>query len=509
MEAFGHFHTGTGTSAVAYQGGSWLGLPPHHSGRGFEFSIFPEHVDAQFSPSVIGPKVFSMTCKSHANEGRWTERHLVFLEYCVRLGLIVADTFGQGGLLWTRCSLTKPFRFSCLDHVLSDYRCVASWNPLVVHKSHDKFLKKWGDHRPCNFIVHEEGGTTKRKVIAAYRRPVSYTGWSPKTSHDALDFCRKLTSWSCLDTHFHNVTTLCDSLLAHALDVPFTTSAQRRRAICERPHDLANIRDALKQPLNSDEERRRRRRRERAALARWHTRQFDIMGGIVGAKRIDEYKPVSLVHCFGELTGDRKAWQKMLIEHWADRFHDPLDAPDAQARFYREKSRQTDGSAHTVLSFGSYVIALAHAKCGTAGGPDGLVNEMLRSAPWHFHMMNYCLLNMRFEDRDEAGARHDLLKNFRVSWIRKDCEGVDLSSFRPICSGSIESKQYIRMLLGPAPFAWIVPLLPLWGFRPRLSAQMLTTMLNVLVNTNLQLDNSATPASYDLCILQLDVESVR
>ena len=153
-------------------------------------------------------------------------------------------------------------------------------------------------------------------------------------------------------------------------------------------------------------------------------------------------------------------------------------------------------------------MALSGAKTGIAGGPDDLTNEMLSSAPWSFHCVFHTLFQCRFQNAFEPDAlKVDTLKHFIASWLRKDHDGDTLNSYRPLCRGSVSSKQFMRQLIGVTPFDRLVHRMPFWGFRPRLSSQLLCFALNCLICSSVQMANpNNVNAQFDFCCLQADVE---
>ena len=69
-----------------------------------------------------------------------------------------------------------------------------------------------------------------------------------------------------------------------------------------------------------------------------------------------------------------------------------------------------------------------------------------------------------------------------ATWIRKDTESDQLTSYRPIMQSSVVAKWLERLCLGPRPELSLLHRAPLWGFRPGLSASMLALTVQFVLH---------------------------
>ena len=142
--------------------------------------------------------------------------------------------------------------------------------------------------------------------------------------------------------------------------------------------------------------------------------------------------------------------------------------------------------------------ALALARPGTSGGLDLVVAEMLHTFPWHVVVFFHRLFSERCRlHRDFDAGSKDVWRHYLASWIRKDRESYQLSSFRPIVQSSVFAKWLERICLGPHAERLLLSKFPLWGFRPGLAACQLALASQLALHTALAFASRSALSSVD------------
>ena len=448
---------------------------------------------------ILGPTLPS------AAEGniRISERQDMILSLCARFGLHHGPShlFGPLEGRWTREGWGASRPRTTLDFVLlSDNLKLLRWSPWPLSNWPREKRRLWGDHRPCFWAVSSREGQPKLYVPRRSSAP-NYKGWQPQSQADLVELHGKLHAWAVrsLDS-VHRVPSsseVSSAILALSTSIPFSTWSSRAAEHIACPPRLRQLRLERRSLDRGSAALRANRCEERRLVRARETKRFARDGGLKRRRFLDTWRSVSFLSFSegGARTCDRAVWRAELVQHWSDRFSDPLDPPAAQEHFRRELF-QGDVKQHVLRpSFGEVVIALSGAKCGSSGGRDGLVAEMLLSLPWKVVILFWHLFNARFrhnwemclsndESQDAAGCdgAADIWREYMAAWIRKDRESDLLSSFRPIMQSSVVTKWIGRLCLGPRPEVVLLSRAPLWGFRPRLCAARLAIAAQFVIH---------------------------
>ena len=479
-------------------------------------------MNVEFSP-VPGSLVLG-TCLWPALGQRFKERQDMLMHFCSRHGLVHGPSHIQGDALerWTREAWGPRAARSSLDHLLlSQTLCLVRWSPWPALDFCRRKRRLWGDHRPilAALALAQAHGTQHLELHTPCAQR-SFKGWEPSTEMDvsrvhvlleqwvqrnaALLLARSPAEWAPV------ARAVSMAIVDSCTSVSHTTAAQRRSGAVPPPPELRDTRQAFRQLDPADHAAKlANRRQQRKLVRRWHTQRFMSSGGLRMARYRDGWKSLSFVqlHANAAPTCDRSLWRQELLRHWAERFADHMDSDSSQAKFCARLFSKADGRA-AFVSIGDVVVSLSAGGRGSAGGPDGPVNEMLHCLPWPFVSFLRDVFNRRFQADLEAFLHKDDWRMFTATWIRKDSDSDLLSSFRPIMQSSVMLKCVERLLVGPAPMQLILHRAPLWGFRPRMSSSMLCNATSAAVKSLLQFHAIDTPAqgNVDGVFLTVDVE---